>query len=79
MDTVWSHILSTGGDALRVPPNTVIKISEFSTSEATWLLGLHRSCFWGGSIDVCKFPYLGISLHVLGFMGGEKVARSKSF
>jgi hypothetical protein len=32
---VWSHILSTGGDALRVPPNTVTKISEFSTSEAT--------------------------------------------
>jgi hypothetical protein len=28
---------------------------------------------------VCNFPYLGISSHVLGFMGGEKVARSRRF
>jgi hypothetical protein len=64
--TIWSHILSTGGDALRVPPNTLIKISEFFMSEATLLLGPHRSCFWGGSIDVCNFPYWRISPHVLG-------------
>jgi hypothetical protein len=63
--TVWSHILSTGEDALRVPPNTRIKISEFFMSEATLLLGPHRSSFWVGSIDVCNFPYLGISPHVL--------------
>jgi len=34
--------------------------------EVTLLFCLQRSCFWGGSIDVCHVPYLGISRHVLG-------------
>jgi len=43
--TLWNHILSTGGDALRVRPTTLIKISEFLMSEATLLFCLQRSCF----------------------------------
>jgi hypothetical protein len=59
-------------------------------SEATLLFRPHRSCFWGGYIDVCNFPYLGISGHVLRtsphmlrllmiLMGGRRVARLRLF
>jgi hypothetical protein len=64
--TLWNHILSTGGDARRVRPTTLIKISQFFMREVTLLFCLQRSCFGGGSIDLCDVPYLGISQHVLG-------------
>jgi hypothetical protein len=88
--TVRRHIRSSGGDTLRVPPNTLINIWEFRMSEAKLLLGPQRSCFWRGSIDVCNFPYLGISPHVLGISphmlrlfndihGRKKVAKLRLF
>jgi hypothetical protein len=58
--TLSRHILSTCGDVLKVPPNTLIEISEFFMSEAT-LLRPTKILFLRGSIDVCNFPYLGIS------------------
>jgi hypothetical protein len=43
--TLWNHILSTGGDAQRVRPTTLIKISQFFMREVRLLFCLQRSCF----------------------------------